>query len=119
MISVKLAQLCLRLPIILINIKEENTKIKLKTVYKLSRIKGRLWWLTLYESAHIHQKTKIKKEYYKVKENSAKIRATYLEERDKEADQQVRLHKESKLHTLLMTEKDMEKYRRLHYLLPK
>ena len=77
---VKLSQLRLCLSNILINRKEENYKIKLKTACMLTRITGRHWWLSLDVSVLIHQLTKIKGEYYKLKNISGTIRSTYLEE---------------------------------------
>ena len=41
--AVNLAQIFLRLSNILLKIKEEDSKIKLNTVYKLAKITGRQW----------------------------------------------------------------------------
>ena len=54
--AVKLPQLFLRLYNILIKRKEENPKIKLKTVCKLAKITGRHLWLSLDVTALVHQK---------------------------------------------------------------
>ena len=70
--AVKLAQICLRLTNIPIKIKEENSRIKLKTVCKLTRIIGRHWWLSLDETALIYQGSKIKIEYFKLKITAVK-----------------------------------------------
>ena len=83
MIAVKLAQLRLSLSNLLIKRKEENFKSKLKTVFKLSKIIGRNWWISLDVKALIHQKTKSKREYYNLKRSNGTIIATYIEERAK------------------------------------
>ena len=60
-----------------------------------------------------------KREYYKLKNNSNMIIATYLEERSREAGQQVNLQEEKKIHTLLTINKSKERSRRLHFIQPK
>ena len=47
------------------------------------------------------------------------IIATYLEERSREAGQQVNLQEEKKIHTLLTINKSKERSRRLHFIQPK
>ena len=85
--SVKISQLCLHLTNILIKRKERKRNIKMKTVLKLAIITGINWWLTIYESELIHQKKKVRKEYYKLKEKSANTRQTYIEDMAKEDNQ--------------------------------
>ena len=53
--ALKLAQLCLSLSNILIKIKEEESKIKIKTVCKLAKITGRHWWIPLDMAYLIHK----------------------------------------------------------------
>ena len=116
--AVKMAQLRLRLSNILTKRKEDNSKIKLKTVCKLAKIAGSNWWISLDVAVLIHQITKSKREYYKLKRASGAIRATYLEQRAKEAAQLVNIQEESKLHTLLTTEKSKDRARRPRFLKP-
>ena len=85
--AVKLSQSRLHLANILIKRKEENTRIKLKTVYKLDRTTGRHWWLSIDNTYLIKQIPKIKIEYFKLRNNIRKTRATYHEEKAKEAAQ--------------------------------
>ena len=103
--AVNLAQLRLRLSNILINRKEEDPKIKLKTVCKLANITGRNWWLSLDTTKLIKKRSKKKREYCKLKRASGTIRETYLEERAKETAQLCNLQEESKIHNLLTAEK--------------
>ena len=63
-------------------------------------------------------KIKIKREYFKLKNNSGTIRATQLEERVKEAAQIGNLQEEIQLHTIPTTKKDKDVARRLCLLLP-
>ena len=85
--DVKLTQIRLQLSNILIKRKEDNIKIEQKTASKLSRIIGCHWWLSLNDTALIHQIPKIKREYFKPKNNISKIRETYLKEISKEEAQ--------------------------------
>ena len=110
---VNIAQLRIYLSNLLIRKKEEDSKIKLRTFYKLSKTTGRHWWLSLYIADLIHQIKKSKREYYNLKRASGTIIETYLEERDKEAYQLVNLQEERKIHTLLATEKSKDRARRL------
>ena len=66
-ILVKLAQLQICIYNLLIKRKEEDSKINLKTLCKISKITGRHWWLSLDVKDLIHKRTKIKREYYKLK----------------------------------------------------
>ena len=59
----KLAQLQLRLATLIIQIKEEEKKINLKTVTKRAGITGRKWWLPLDITTLIQQKNNAIKEY--------------------------------------------------------
>ena len=118
-ISVKLAQLRLRISNPLIKIKEENYKIKLKTVFKLDNITGRHWCISLDVSALIHQRTKSKREYYKLKNTTRTIISTYLEEISKEAARLGKLQEERKLHTLPTTEKARDREIFLQFLRPR
>ena len=85
--AVKIDQLFIRLTNLLINRKEENINIKLKTARKIVRITERHCWPNLYEKALMNQILKTKMEYYKLNKNSEKVRATYLKEISKEAAQ--------------------------------
>ena len=76
--ELKLAQLRLCLTNLLIKIREDKIRIKLKKLYKVYRITERHWWLSLDKTALIHQIPKNKREYFKLKKNSAEIIETYL-----------------------------------------
>ena len=58
---------------ILIKRKEDNIKIKLKSVYKIARITGRCWCATLDKSALIYQKTRKKRNTTSSKRKTSRL----------------------------------------------
>ena len=81
--TIKIEQLHICLVNSIIKHKYKNRNIKLKTIWKLTNITRRIWWLKL-ELMSNPSKIKIKKKKKKLKEKSAKTRVTYIEERSKE-----------------------------------
>ena len=82
----KLAQLRIRLAILLTHRKYRDRKFKIKTVTKLANLTGRSWWLTLYIGTLIHQKYKANKYYQICKKERLMIRGTYIDMIDRGPD---------------------------------
>ena len=77
--TVKLYQLLIRLATLLIQMKDRDRRVKLKTVTNMKKLTGIRWWLTLDLGKLIHQKSKSKKYYQNCKKECLKLRATNLE----------------------------------------
>ena len=115
---VKLAQLCIRLATLLVQSKDKERKINLKTITKLADITGRRWWIPLDITTLLHQKYKSMKEYRLCKRICITLKATYLEERAREIAKIGNTKEEARINSLLSTEKSREKARRLKFIYP-
>lgn len=117
--AIKLAQLRLRLAILLINRLEDESKVKLKTVTKLAARVGRRWWLPLGSTELLRQKCMARRDYFKLKRNHVQLWSTYMEERARELEAAGKGEEARILHTQIRTEKERERNQRLKRLRPR
>ena len=104
--TVKMYQLRLRLTSLIIQIKDKESKEKIKTINKLAEITSRRWWIPLDVNYILHKKIYMI-EYRIFKKNCGTLRATYLEERSRSTAKVGNKQEETRIHALLTTEKSI------------
>eukprot|EP00957_Ditylum_brightwellii_P211960 15366810-Ditylum_brightwellii.AAC.1 len=111
--KIKKLQLTIRLINLIIERRTAGAKIKWRTISNLAKKVDRRDLLELNTERLWAERTHSRKEYYKLKKTSGKLRSTLIEEKAKEQEKLGNSDEAQRLHNLLSNEKERERSDRL------